>query len=107
MRLRDVITIAALAVLETCTGCTPSPAPSDPSAQTPNAFGVDASGTSCAQACARLAALHCPESKPTKSGVECATICERGQGLEGMPTTCVAGATSIPAVRACGVRCAE
>jgi len=105
-----LIALALIAAIAACTPIAPKPPVSeDPTEYPPSSFGLEAgSGTPCESACARLAALHCPEAKPTKSGVACAELCARTeQRLENLPTTCVAGATSIPAVRACGVRCVE
>ena len=105
-----VVQAALLAALLGLAACTPLPNPplEDPTAYPPSSFGAEAgSGTPCERACARLAALHCPEAKPTKSGVACPALCDRAQALEEMPTACVVGAASIPAVRACGVRCAD
>lgn len=106
-----VLSLAIRVFVALAVACTPlpphPPQGDDPTAYPTSSYGVDAAGTPCERACARLDALHCPEAKPTKSGVACPALCERGQALEGMPTSCVAGAASIPAVRACGVRCAE
>lgn len=94
----------SLALASILFACAPHPPPPEaPSAL----LGVDASGTPCESACAHLAAFHCPEAKPTKGGVACPELCERGQTLENMPTACLGGATSLAAVRACGVRCAD
>lgn len=95
-------------VFGACTPLPPHPPQGDdPTAYPPSSYGADASGTPCDVACAHLAVFHCPEALPTKAGVTCPTICARGQALEEMPTACLSRASTLPAVRACGVRCAE
>lgn len=106
--MRPFLAVLVL-VLVACTPLPPRPPQGDdPTAYPPSSYAAEAgSGTPCERACAHLAAFRCPEAKPTKTGVSCPDLCERGQTLEDMPTSCLAGAATLPAVRKCGVRCAE
>jgi hypothetical protein len=99
--------VLACLLAPACSPVAPRPAPAPANELPPSSFGVEAGAGACENACARLAALHCPEGQPTKAGTSCAAVCARGERLEGLPTACVAGATSVPAVRACGVRCLD
>lgn len=59
----------------------------------------------CDAACARLGQLACPEGMPSPGGHSCVEVCVGAVDI--LPVSCVAGATTIQAVRACGVRCLQ
>jgi hypothetical protein len=102
------LALATAFVVVACTVLPPHPpAPDDPTAYPPSSYGVDASGTPCEVACAHLAAVQCPEARPSKAGRSCPDICARGQALEELPTACLSRANTVTAVRACGVRCVQ
>jgi hypothetical protein len=88
------LALIVLATLAACAAAPPRNAPSDaPPPVTPlEPYGGPdgAAGSTCERACARLAALGCPESKPNHSGDACPTICERVTALEHerAPTSC-------------------
>lgn len=96
--------------------CPPLPAPhpvppdADSSTPAPWPFG-DAGpvpiGYGCAQACAALAFVACPEGTATTNGQSCDAVCESVQGFPRlrMPTACVSKARTIDEVRSCGVKC--
>lgn len=73
-----------------------------PPAQSPK---VPTDGT-CDAACANLARLGCPESRPNSKGMTCSAICERASLLRDMSLECVANAPDQEALLECGtVRC--
>lgn len=58
---------------------------------------------SCADACARLAELECPEAEPTPEGASCVEVCENveGSGTVTLNPACVIGITACAQVDAC------
>jgi hypothetical protein len=63
----------------------------------------------CAEACANLERLGCPEGRPA-SGANCVDVCDHAEstGVFSMRMACVASARSVGEVRACGtVRCSQ
>lgn len=97
---------AFLALPTLLLACPPSPATvvdaGDGSAPPPTATVVDS--TSCAPACANLTKLGCPEGNPPAGvGAACITTCQKAQaGGFDMKPACLAAATSVAAVQACG-----
>ena len=91
------ILVAAIACLA-LTGC-PGPVPLVPLAPDPDG-AVPA--TVCERACSRLAALNCPESRPTERGLTCVQVCESTPAYA-LDPACVAEATTQAGLRACGV----
>ena len=66
---------------------------------------VDAAAHSpCYLACKKLAALGCPEAKPTAAGATCTQVCANieASGVVSMGPDCVARAGSCVSARACG-----
>ncbi len=63
----------------------------------------------CDPACAKLAALKCPEAQTIVGGDTCAVVCRRSllERIAPLPTACVASANDVASVRACGVSCAN
>lgn len=82
---------------------TPQPEPPDPW----NDAAVDvgpapAPGGSCADACAKLAALGCPAAKPTPKGATCVEVCQNTLGSPvSLQPDCVVRATDCPSAEAC------
>lgn len=69
--------------------------PSPPPAPAP-------SGNSCADACAKLAALGCPEAKPTPKGATCTEVCQNTLGSPvSLQPDCVVHAKDCPSAEAC------
>lgn len=63
---------------------------------------------SCAVACAHLEALGCPESKPSRIGEDCKTVCERVQAsrMSWIDLACISAAPDSHAASLCeGIRC--
>lgn len=106
------LAIFALAALCTAAECTPTPGHPPPpdvvvTPPTDGPTACSACTSSCNCACCVLAVFQCSESRPTAKGQVCDDVCERarlfaGGGLE-LPTMCIARATSIDELRACGV----
>ncbi len=89
------------AILAMLVACTVTPPPR--AAVEPDPFAV----TRCADACAMLLHLGCEEGLPAANGKECTVVCtevltSRESFLD---TQCVATASDILTVRACGLRC--
>ncbi len=62
----------------------------------------------CVEACASLERLGCLESRPTKRGVACVRLCEkaiRDGLLEPSSAACLARASTVDAIQACGDTC--
>lgn len=62
----------------------------------------------CTKACAILDKEGCEEGDPSPvEGVPCMTWCSQYHAADYMPpwAACVAGATSVEAIRSCGVEC--
>lgn len=79
-----------------------------PAAPPPAAHPVDTSPGTCDRACANLAALGCPEGKPSRGGVSCADVCTKMLIIRPMTLGCVEHAETRAGVRDCeGVRCAD
>jgi hypothetical protein len=89
--------VAALACFE-LTAC-PGPTPLVPLA--PDADGAVPTAP-CEVACARMAALNCPEARPTPKGLTCVQVCAATPAYA-LDQGCVARATTLEALRACGV----
>lgn len=65
------------------------------------------SGTQCAQFCAVLDWLGCPEGRPTPKGEPCSDVCDAVTGFPGLklPTAATIKCRDIACVRKAGVRC--
>jgi len=90
--------LAALApTVAALVACGPSPMPAgyDPKQVT----------GSCADACARLDSLGCPEARPTPGGHGCVEVCEATASLGQLLVGCVSRAQTVDAMRACHVGC--
>jgi len=117
---KTIILFAALALCA-CQSChpvfgpfkpDPAPQPEPPSpwdGPTPDG-AVDAgpppapspTGSSCADACAKLAALGCPEAKPTAKGASCTEVCQNTLGSPvSLQPDCVVRASDCAAAEAC------
>lgn len=62
----------------------------------------------CVGACHQLQTAGCDEGDPSpERGVPCETWCSQYHAADYMPpwAACVAGATSVEAIRSCGVEC--
>lgn len=96
-----LIAMSAVVLMVSVTVCRPTNAPATLDA--PDGLAA----TNCQAACERMAALGCPEAKPTTAGLSCVQVCEDVLDAAFIPIqpTCIAGAQSIDAVRACNVRC--
>lgn len=69
---------------------------------------AEAAASPCGRACAQLRELGCPEGAASTTGVSCYRVCVHASQLKSLRPSCVAGAKSVDAVRACGtVRCAR
>ncbi len=69
---------------------------------------AEAAASPCGRACVRLRDLGCPEGAPSASGVSCYRVCVHASQLKSLRPSCVASASSVDAVRACGtVRCSR
>jgi hypothetical protein len=81
----------------------PSPWDAAPDAGPPAPPPAPAPAGACAAACSRLAALGCPEAKPTPNGATCTDVCLNAEdsGVLSMQTDCVVQASDCPAARAC------
>ncbi len=125
--------ILLLAIAAASEACPPSPAPVPPSppmadaAPTPPPPTKDASAPivdaaspkppqpeagpldACGKACAVLASLNCPESKPTPHGVSCHDVCAAVEGFAGLTLHpgSVAACGTIACVRKAGVSCKQ
>jgi hypothetical protein len=56
----------------------------------------------CANACANLRRLGCPEGEPTEAGASCEQVCDNAQASPApLPTGCVAQATTCDAATNC------
>jgi|GEM_PF-2180448 len=111
--MKILILLAGLA-LAACQSChpivgpfpepAPQPEPPDPWGPSPDG-ATDAAPppvTSCAAACAHLAALGCPESKPTPKGATCEAVCQNTLGSPiSLQTDCVIRATTCADTNAC------
>jgi hypothetical protein len=75
----------------------PDAGPKPPPAPSPVPSGA------CAAACAHLAALGCPEAKPTPKGATCTDVCLNAEdsGVLSMQPDCVVRAVDCPAANAC------
>ncbi len=89
----------------------PAPQPDPPSpwdssdAAPPAPEEVDgAAPSACSRACAKLAALGCPEAKPTTGGASCIQVCANAEssGVVSLDPDCVSRAASCKAAVACG-----
>lgn len=92
-------------------GC-PQPSPKPPPNDASDAAPLPDSGPSapCEAACAKLAALGCPEADTLDGGKSCAQLCldSEASGKFNLKPACVAGAQTVEQVRACGtVRCGK
>jgi hypothetical protein len=58
----------------------------------------------CAQACARMNSLSCPEANPRDSGDTCEQVCDHtiDSGLFDMKPACLAAAQTLDDLHACG-----
>lgn len=63
----------------------------------------------CGRACSVLAALNCPESKPTPHGSSCRDVCLAVEGFKGISLHpgSVAACTTVACVRKAGVACKQ
>lgn len=69
---------------------------------------AEAAASPCGRACVRLRELGCPEGAPSATGVSCYRVCVHASQLKSLRPSCVASASSVDAVRACGtVRCSR
>lgn len=91
--MRVSILYAAL-LAATCAKPTPSP-DAGPLADR------DGPGTELGAACAKLRALGCPEGSPT-DGRTCFESLERANRIALVPASCIAAASDVAAVKACG-----
>lgn len=82
-----------------CKTSPPAPSPLDASDS-----GPLTALASCPQACAVMASFDCTEATPA-DGVSCLTVCEVNTAI--LPVVCVAGASTLDALRACGVACLQ
>jgi hypothetical protein len=115
--IKAIAFLAALALCA-CQSChpivgpfpepTPQPTPPDPWDGPGPDSPADASppppvtGASCADACAKLAALGCPEAKPTAKGATCVEVCQNTLGSPvSLQPDCVVHASDCPAAAAC------
>lgn len=96
--------LAFAAILPAC-ACRPSyvPAPLEGDA----AVELDADVQACAPGCQALQAAGCEEGLPTAEGESCADLCQRTEPWQRLPSQCLAGLTTVAAIRVCGVRCAN
>ena len=89
-------------------GCEPKPTPPViPSTLEDAGDELDAASTT-SRACAKLRALHCPEGEPNTTGEPCATTWNHAIAAGAVPSSqppCVARASDVAAVKACGLRC--
>lgn len=81
------------------TGCPPTVEPDLPSGPAPEA-GTPAD---CADACAHLRELGCPEGAPTPAGGTCEAVCENaeGSGAVTLDPVCVGTITTCAALEQC------
>jgi len=92
--MKLVLTIIAAALVS---GCHNGPSPLEP-----------ASTTDCDGACKQLVKAECEEGKPSPlTGVVCPRWCSDYHADGYMPPwdVCVSKATSVEAIRACGLKC--
>ncbi len=85
-----------------CPATAPGPAsPELPPLGPPSAYPATFEG-----ACANLERLRCPEARPTRSGISCPRVLERAAELRDIHVACIASASDLVDLRACGgVRC--
>ncbi len=92
-----VVTVSlSLALL---VGCSPTPNPVDP-----------APTSDCEGACHQFNVFGCEEGKPSpENGVKCVAWCAEYHADDYMPpfAECASKATTVDAMRACGVKCEE
>jgi hypothetical protein len=91
--MKRIVLLAALLL----SACSPKPDPVSPAAT-----------TDCEGACKQLDSLGCEEAKPSpEQGVPCVKWCGDYHADDYMPpwSECVSKATSVEAVRACGLKC--
>lgn len=91
--MRSIIVVLVIALA----ACSPTPSPVHPDVP------VGDAGPGCEGACSRLAALNCQEG----IAPNCARVCQHtvDARLTNLKVGCIASATSVDAVRACGVLC--
>ena len=96
------LTLALLFVVAGCQGC-PGPAPTPSPGPVTTTLTVPVGKSTCASACARMAALGCPAASPT-GGHTCEEVCLNVEksGLALWGVACVTSATSCVAADACG-----
>lgn len=109
MKTLALLTALALCACQSChpvigpfPGPAPQPTPPDPWVDgAPDAAPAPQS-TSCAAACAHLAALGCPEAKPTPKGASCTDVCQNALGSPvSLQPDCVAHAATCSDATAC------
>ena len=102
MRIRSrAHLLAATIALGACESVAPAP-------HTQNTPEVKVSPlqAACADACDVLNELGCPEAERSANGDDCELVCMRASELRDMKLGCVAAATTMIDLRACGtVRC--
>lgn len=89
---RLLLVLTLFFTFASCSGCpiTPTPPPD----------GAPPAAT-CADVCARGAALGCPWATPTPAGAPCTDVCANAAGFAGWNLGCRAGAATCEAVDRC------
>ncbi len=87
-------------------GCVTGPAPITPPPDATDAMPRP----SCHAACSELAAMACPEGRPTPAGRSCEDVCGAVASFEGAEDfkrqlVCIARANTLDAMHTCGVKC--
>src|SRR5579863_1391214 len=103
LRVAILFEVAALAVLSTACPMTP-PLPPEPDYVV---FPLDAEAAAqdplCRLACESMAKIGCPEAATLDGGRSCPDVCTAAMSEgEGLPTICLANASTADQVRACG-----
>lgn len=98
-----VLAVLGVSVLALQHGCAPSAPP-----VVPTVTG-DAHASTCADACARLRELHCPEGDPLPTGESCSAFCDRVDATSFLrvDVACIVHASTRAALVPCNVRCRE
>lgn len=93
------VSLSAFAFL----ACSPSiQHPEDPKPSPNGDAGAPLSFDECGLACWRVRLVGCSEGKPVACEETCLVLLDDGMPL---PFVCLSSATTVDAVRACGLRC--
>lgn len=102
--MRALLFFLALLITLSCTPRPPVPpvGPTDVDASIADAAD-EARRPTCADVCARLSALHCPEAETTAAGATCLDVCRNVQssGVAGWNLSCLSNAKSCAAADSC------